>query len=107
MGAWTQVYRKGETGAPGTPLAYAIVALKYELHFNGHGEGLTLNGPTFGVTMAQQTRAFQEAAGLSADGVIGQPTARALYRKRIASLSQKTSVPVDVICKVASLESAF
>lgn len=106
MGAWTQNYHKGETGSPGSPLAYAIVALKYELDFNGYGAGLTLNGTTFGVTMDQQTRAWQEAAGIAVDGVIGPATARRLFARRFDQIERDLSIPDHLVCKVCSLESA-
>lgn len=107
MGAWDQQYRKGETGAAGTPLAYAIVALKHELDLNGYGDGLSLDGTTFGVSMSQQAMAFQRAHGLAADGVIGPTTAKRLFAKRMASLESSFGLPAGTICRGCSLESAF
>jgi Putative peptidoglycan binding domain/Transglycosylase SLT domain len=106
MGAWTQLYRKGQTGQPGSPLAYAIVALKYELDYNGLGTGLTLDGTTFGVTMAQQVEAFQASRGLTADGVVGPSTAKRLFAKRMAALEASYGIEPGLICKAVSLESA-
>src|SRR5690242_17248656 len=107
MGAWTTTYHKGQTGDAGTPLAYAITALKRELDYNGYGDGLTLTGSTFGVNMAQAVQAFQAKAGIAVDGVVGRTTSKALFQKRIAALTTHYGVPAPIICQGCQLESAF
>lgn len=106
MGAWTQLYWKGQEGAPGSPLGFAIVALKHELAHNGYGKGLVLDGLTFGVTMTERVREFQEAAQITVDGVIGPTTAKQLYRKRFSELETNYGLPAGTVCRVCSLESA-
>jgi hypothetical protein len=107
MGAWTDLYRKGQTGTAGTPLAYAITAIKRELDYNGYGEDLTLSGLTFGVSMNQAVQRFQADHGLTPDGVVGPTTSRALFDKRFAALATRYGVPDSLVCKGTKLESAL
>ena len=105
MGAWTQMYRKGMKPKQTDPAGYAISAIKYELDFNGYGQGLNF-GPEFGATCDENVRHFQMDENLQVDGVVGPVTAKKLLERRIGMLENNYGIPHDLMCKAVTLESA-
>lgn len=112
-GAWGEYYEYKDRAEPGTPRAYAIVALKKELAYRGYGKGLNFTTPFFGAAARDRTKEFQLAhkIGLRADGkptgVIASGTARKLFKKRIWEASHRTGVPALWLCRQINLESGF
>ncbi len=90
----------------GTPVAYALLELKKSLLANNHGNGLVMDTPSFGAAMERNTRAFQRAKGLAADGEIGPHTAGALFDRSFTRYEQFYEVPGRFVCKGCHLESA-
>lgn len=112
MGAWGSndllpdgVYKVGMNAAQETPLAYAILAWKAELAYNGAQVQMSTN-PTFGTAMRTNMRQFQQANGAVVDGILGPQTAKLLLRKRTAGLEALFQVPDHYLARLKSLESA-
>jgi len=105
--AWTSYYRYKDRAEPGTPKAYALVALKRELKYRGFDKGLDTESLFFGAAARDRTEEFQASVGLKGDGVIGPTTARRLFKKRIWDAGHKSNIPPLMLCKQLNLESGF
>ena len=105
--AWTSWYRYKDSAEPGTPKAYALVALKRELAYRGYGQGLNTESLFFGAAARDRTKDFQDAMALNVDGVIGPTTARKLFKKRIWDAGHKYNINSLMLCKQLNLESGF
>jgi hypothetical protein len=106
MPAWTNYYEEGNVFEEDSREGMAVVGYKRELAYNGYGAGL-LYTPSFGLTMTNQVKKFQQANGLTADGVIGPKTARALFKKRIGRLHSEFDVPDQLLAKKTQGESSW
>ncbi|WP_165977951.1 peptidoglycan-binding domain-containing protein [Nonomuraea diastatica] len=67
-------------GKKDDPLRWHVKTLFYLLHARGFGLNGGINETAFGDALRDALRQFQEAAGLSADGVCGSNTWPALLR---------------------------
>lgn len=112
MGAWGSndllpdgYYKCGMNAPNDTPLAYAILAWKVELAYNGAQVTMS-NNPTFGTAMRTNVRQFQQANGAVVDGILGPQTALLLLRKRASALEGLYKIPNHFLAKLKSLESA-
>jgi Putative peptidoglycan binding domain len=83
-----------------------VKAVKRELDYNGFNLGMDLSNNAFGIAVKHSAIAFQQANGLTADGVVGPLTAHELFRKRCALLTSTAGIHGSVF-QVASLESAM
>ncbi len=112
-GAWGEYYKYKDRAEPGTPRAYAIVALKKELAYRGYGKGLDTESLFFGAAARDRTMEFQKDfnIGVRADGtptgVIASGTARKLFKKRVWDSAHKANVPALWLCRQINLESGF
>ncbi len=104
-GAWTTPYYYGLSAPTGSHLGYALVGIKHELAYNGYGAGLG-DQPAFGIAARSNTKAFQRANGLYADGVIGPKTAKVLFRKRAAAWEAVYGIVGGYSQRIKTLESA-
>lgn len=83
-----------------------VLAVKKELQYNGFGSAIDLSNNRFGMATYRATKRFQEIEGIGVDGVIGQTTARHLFRKRASGLEARWSVPDGLLQRLKTLESA-
>lgn len=107
IGAWTTIYKLGVTAAPGTPIAYGILALKAELNYLGAAGDTNLTTTIVGPRMVKAVKDFQAIHNLAADGQVGPHTARALFAKRVSALEATYHLRDHQACRVISLESAW
>lgn len=105
VGAWSWFYRQGFAADGDVRKADGIYAIKQELVYNGYGHDVVLTLPFFGRFAVAETKRFQKDHGLTADGVVGPNTARALFRKRIANTETMLSIPSSLLGKLLHLES--
>lgn len=101
---WAWLYREGILVTPGR-MAAGVQAMKRALVDNGYGTKVAVDVPAWGEHVAAQTRAFQEAEGLDADGVVGRVTARHLFRIYDASTEQFYSIPDHLVGRQSHGES--
>lgn len=105
LGAWTFYYRYG--WKPSSPRQSAgLRAIKVALIANGYGKGIDVEMQVFGGAATNRTKEFQHAHGLTADGVIGPKTARALFRLYYDSAEQDTGIPDHLLAKTGYGESS-
>lgn len=105
--AWAAYYQFGDTAPLGTPRAYGIIALKKELLYLGSTRAIVPTMPSFGDAVRNAVKDFQRSHGLTADGVVGPRTARAMFRTRIFQAELDRSVPDHLSFKQIDLESGF
>jgi len=106
LGAWSYgTYKFGMT-VPDNRVQHGIDAFKRELIYNGFGDGIVLGNGTFGNITRDQTKKFQQSKSLTADGEIGQTTARYLFAKRCHEINTARNIPGGLTGRLGSLESA-
>lgn len=101
---WAWTYRLGMLVEPGR-MAAGVQAMKRALVDNGYADKVAVDVPAWGDHVTAQTRAFQEAEGLSADGVVGRVTARHLFRIYDAATEQLYSIPDHLVGRQSHGES--
>jgi hypothetical protein len=115
-GAWfLGGYRKGLAGTLGESLdlattdnlGWALRSWKYELAYNGFRGQMVLDLPALGGDADHQIRAFQDYAGLTADGIIGPKTGSALLQKRIRATSYVYGIPFFLLNGIIRYESSY
>ncbi|MEV4078940.1 CHAP domain-containing protein [Nonomuraea fuscirosea] len=72
--------RLGDGKNPNDPKRWHVKTVFYLLHARGHGLGGGIDDTVFGAPLDDAVRAFQRAAGLKVDGVVGPKTWPALLR---------------------------
>jgi hypothetical protein len=80
LGAWSFGFYHQGMEVPNNRVAAGITAFKQALIDNGYGKGIDITLPLFGSNMKKRTIDFQNAEGITADGIIGPTTARHLMR---------------------------
>lgn len=108
MAVWKTYYQLGFDPPEKTPEAWAMLAIKTEIVYNGIPQGgMDTTDPTFGKGTDEKVREFQASqAGLDVDGIIGPWTAHRLFRKRVLEVEKKLALPQGMLCKLKSLESS-
>jgi peptidoglycan hydrolase-like protein with peptidoglycan-binding domain len=106
FGAWSHIYQYGLSAPAGSRLAYAIVAVKRELAYNGFPRSMVVGAPAFGDAARTAAAAFQRAHGLKPDGRIGPATALSLFRKRALAVETQLGIPNHLLARDKTLESA-
>lgn len=107
MGTWSTIYKLGTVAQPNTPEAWAILAIKAELVFNGIVQGgMQMDNPTFGTGTDKKVKDFQGRNGLIQDGHVGPNTAHKLFKKRILQVEKTLEIEPGLLCKMKSLESS-
>lgn len=93
----------------GTPLAYAVKAIKRELEFRGYSRtGFDPSVPFIGAQADKLIREFQRDSNLAVDGTAGPMTCRKLFARRCAlEQSRAPKIPDDLVWKLIRLESGF
>lgn len=108
MATWGTYFKLGVDPLPNTPEAWAMLAIKAELVFNGIPQGgMKMADPQFGAGTKARVELFQKTVpGLDADGVVGPYTAHALFKKRILEVEKALQIQPGLLCKTKSLESS-
>jgi hypothetical protein len=75
-------------------IKYAVLAIKKELVYQGYS-GIRVDTPVFGSGLNKAVRAFQGDKGLVVDGLVGQKTCNALWRKRILANQNSLHISGD------------
>jgi len=107
LGAWSFGYYRQGMAVPNDRVRAGILAFKKALIANGHADGIDLASGHFGHSMTKQTKAFQRAAGITADGIIGMDTAMHLFRVYTFALEQggMIEIPNHLLQKQGRQES--
>lgn len=108
MATWGTYFELGVKPEPNTPEAWAMLAIKAEIVYNGITQGgMEMNNPEFGTGTAKKVKEYQRTVlGLDDDGVVGPYTAHHLFKKRILVVEKTLSIEPGLLCKTKSLESS-
>ena len=85
----------------------AMVGLKKELAYNGHGKGMVIESHVLGDAFHNRCVDFQKANSLIGDGQLGPKTAAKLFRKRTIAAQGQRGIPDDLAAKMTQLESGW